>query len=132
VIRADSIDTGNALRDRHIRSADFLNVAEHPEITYRTTGVEAVGGDRWTVHGQLAMHGLVRNVDLDLTCLGTGPDPTGLHRAAFRATTELRRHDFAMTYNQVVAAGIAAIGTTLKVELDIQAVQGESLPPMPE
>lgn len=132
VIRADSIDTGNALRDRHIRSADFLNVAEHPDITYRATGVEAAGADRWTVRGQLAMHGLVRNVDLDLTCLGTGPDSAGAQRAAFRATTELRRHDFAMTYNQVVAAGIAAIGTTLKVELDIQAVQGESLPPTPE
>lgn len=132
VIRAESIDTGNALRDRHIRSADFLNVAEHPEITYRTTGLEPLGGDRWTVHGRLAMHGLVRDVDLDLTCLGTGPDPWGGTRTAFRATAELRRHDFAMNYNQVVAAGIAAIGTTLRVELDIQAVLGESLPQTPE
>jgi polyisoprenoid-binding protein YceI len=132
VIRADSIDTGNAIRDRHIRSADFLNVAEHPEISYRATGVEAAGQDHWTVHGQLAMHGLVRNVDLDLTCLGTGPDPWAGQRASFRATAELRRHDFAMNYNQVVAAGIAAIGTTLKVEIDIQAVRGESPPPMPE
>ncbi|CAM5731889.1 Lipid/polyisoprenoid-binding YceI-like domain-containing protein OS=Streptomyces antimycoticus OX=68175 GN=SANT12839_047850 PE=4 SV=1 [Streptomyces antimycoticus] len=49
-------------------------------------------------------------------------------RAAFRAVAELRREDFAMNYNQVVAAGIAAIGTTLRVELDIQAVQGEELP----
>ncbi len=128
VIRADSIDTGNAMRDRHIRSGDFLNVAEHPEITYEATGVEPAAQDRWTVRGRLAMHGLVRNVDLDLACLGTGPDPWGGVRAAFRATAELRRHDFAMNYNQVVAAGIAAIGTTLKVELDIQAVQGESLP----
>jgi polyisoprenoid-binding protein YceI len=131
VIRAESIDTGNAIRDRHIRSADFLNVAEHPEISYHATGVEPAGRDHWTVHGQLAMHGLVRNVDLDLTCLGTGPDPWAGQRASFRATAELRRHDFAMNYNQVVAAGIAAIGTTLKVELDIQAVRGESLPPAP-
>ncbi|MCF6526524.1 YceI family protein [Streptomyces sp. JJ36] len=129
VIRAESIDTGNALRDRHIRSADFLNVAEYPEITYQATGVERTARqDRWTVRGRLAMHGLVRDVPLDLHYLGTGPDPWGGERAAFRATAELRRHDFAMTYNQVVAAGIAAIGTTLKVELDIQAVRGESLP----
>ncbi|EST26122.1 hypothetical protein N566_24250 [Streptomycetaceae bacterium MP113-05] len=132
VIRAESIDTGNALRDRHIRSADFLNVTEHPEITYRATAVESAADDRWAVHGELAMHGLVRSVQLELVCLGTGPDATGAQRAAFRATTELRRHDFAMTYNQVVAAGIAAIGTTLKVELDIQAVQGHALPPMAE
>lgn len=132
VIRAESIDTGNAMRDRHIRSADFLNVDHNPEIVYRSTGLEAAGTDRWTVHGTLAMHGLVRNVDLDLSYLGTGRDSWGNVRAAFHATTELRRHDFAMNYNQVVAAGIAAIGTTLKVELDVQAVQGEALPPAPE
>ena len=67
-------------------------------------------------------------MDLDLCYLGTGPDPWGGVRAAFRATAELRREDFAMNYNQVVQAGISAIGTTLRVELDIQAVQGESLP----
>lgn len=71
---------------------------------------------------------MVREVDLDLSYLGTGPDPWGGVRAAFRATAELRRDDFAMNYNQVVQAGISAIGTTLKIELDIQAVQGDSLP----
>ncbi len=74
------------------------------------------------------MHGVSRPVDLDLSYLGTGPDPWGGVRAAFHATAELRRDDFAMNYNQVVQAGISAIGTTLRVELDIQAVQGEALP----
>ncbi|MEV6963317.1 YceI family protein [Streptomyces sp. NPDC051207] len=128
VIRAGSIDTGNGMRDGHLKSADFLDVEKYPEITYRSTGVSAAGADRWTVHGALGLHGVVRSVDLDLAHLGTGPDPWGGTRAAFRATTELRREDFAMNYNQVVQAGIAAIGTTLRVELDIQAVQGESLP----
>ncbi|MEU6028571.1 YceI family protein [Streptomyces tauricus] len=129
VIRADSIDTGNAMRDGHLKSPDFLDVERHPEITFVSTGLTpATGSDRWTVHGDLTLHGVVRPVDLDLAYLGTGADPWGGTRAAFRATTELRREDFAMNYNQVVQAGIAAIGTTLKVELDIQAVQGETLP----
>ncbi|MEU6577717.1 YceI family protein [Streptomyces sp. NPDC046805] len=128
VIRAASIDTGNGMRDTHLRSADFLDVERHPEVTYRSTGVTAAGTDRWTVHGELALRGVVRPVDLDLAYLGTGADPWGGTRAAFRATAELRREDFAINYNQIVQAGIAAIGTTLKVELDIQAVQGESLP----
>ncbi|MEU2563514.1 YceI family protein [Streptomyces longispororuber] len=128
VIRADSIDTGNSMRDDHLRGPDFLDVAAHPEITYRSTGLEPAGTDRWTVRGELAMRGVVRPVDLDLTYLGTGADPWGGTRAAFRATAELRREDFAMNYNQVLRAGIAAIGTTLKVELDIQAVRGEVLP----
>ncbi|AWT44198.1 MULTISPECIES: YceI family protein [Streptomyces] len=128
VIRAASIDTGNGMRDEHLRSADFLDVERFPEITYRSTGLTAVGADRWTVHGELGLHGVVRPVDLDLAYLGTGADPWGGTRAAFRATTELHRDDFAMNYNQVVQAGIAAIGTTLKVELEIQAVQGGTLP----
>ncbi|HEY8980543.1 MAG TPA: YceI family protein [Streptomyces sp.] len=128
VIRAASIDTGNALRDEHLRSPDFLDVSAYPDITYRSSGLSVAGDDRWFVHGELGMRGVVRDVDLELSYLGTGADPWGGTRAAFRAVGELRREDFAMNYNQVVAAGIAAIGTTLRVELDVQAVQGDSLP----
>jgi polyisoprenoid-binding protein YceI len=128
VMQAATIDTGNAKRDAHLRSADFLDVDRYPVLTYTSTGLSPAGPDRWTVHGELDMHGRIRDIDLDLTYLGTGPDPWGGTRAAFRATAELRREDFAMNYNQIVAAGIAAIGTTLRVELDIQAVQGEELP----
>ncbi|MCX4788070.1 MULTISPECIES: YceI family protein [unclassified Streptomyces] len=128
VISAASIDTGNGMRDKHLRSPDFLDSDRFPEITYRSNGLTPAGPDRWLVHGELTMRGVVRPVDLDLSYLGTGPDPWGGVRAAFSATAELRREDFAMNYNQVVQAGISAIGTTLRVELDIQAVQGESLP----
>ncbi|MFD8911810.1 YceI family protein [Streptomyces sp. NPDC059575] len=128
VIRAESIDTGNTMRDTHLRSADFLDVAHHPELTYRSSGITQAGPDRWTVHGELSMRGVLRPVDLDLAYLGTGADPWGGTRAAFRATAELHRDDFAMNYNQILQAGIAAIGTTLRVELDIQAVQGDTLP----
>ncbi|MER5377788.1 YceI family protein [Streptomyces sp. NPDC002553] len=128
VIRAASIDTGNSMRDTHLRSADFLDVETYPEITYRSTGLTAAGPDRWTVRGDLTLRGIVRPVDLDLAYLGTGADPWGGTRAAFRATADLDREDFAMNYNQILQAGIAAIGTTLKVELDVQAVQGASLP----
>ncbi|MFJ7996923.1 YceI family protein [Streptomyces sp. NPDC096310] len=128
VISAATIDTGNGLRDKHLRSPDFLDVERFPEITYSGTGVTPAGPDRWKVHGRLALHGVVRDLDLDLSYLGTGPDPWGGVRAAFHATTELHRADFAMNYNQVVQAGIAAIGTTLRIELEIQAVRGEKLP----
>ncbi|PZT75465.1 YceI family protein [Streptomyces sp. AC1-42W] len=128
VIDAASIDTGNDMRDKHLRSPDFLDTDRFPEITYRSSGLTPAGPDRWTVHGELTMRGVKRPVDLDLSYLGTGPDPWGGVRAAFGATAELRREDFAMNYNQVVQTGISAIGTTLRVELDIQAVRGDSLP----
>ncbi|MGW2341999.1 YceI family protein [Streptomyces sp. NPDC001661] len=130
VINAASIDTGNGMRDGHLKSPDFLDIETYPEITYRSTSIDPAGTDRWTVHGELSLHGVARQVDLDLSYLGTGADPWGGTRAAFKATAELKREDFAMNYNQVVQAGIAAIGATLKVELDIQAVQGDALPQM--
>jgi hypothetical protein len=95
----------------------------------RTGGAELPPSGAWTVHGELVLCGITRPVDLDLRYLGAGPGPWGGMRAAFRAVTELHREDFAMNFNQVVQAGISVIGATLKVELDIQAVRGESLPP---
>ncbi|GAA4586324.1 YceI family protein [Planotetraspora phitsanulokensis] len=124
-IDAASMDTGNGTRDDHLRSADFLDAERHPTITYSSTGLSPTGPNRWTLRGVLEMSGVTRPVDLDLTYLGTSPDPWGGLRVAFRAFTELRREDFAMNYNQVVQAGISLIGATVRVELDIQAVQGE-------
>jgi polyisoprenoid-binding protein YceI len=64
--------------DGHLRSEDFLAVEKHPETTFRSTGLTAATGtDRWTVHGELGMRGVVRPVDLDLAYLGTGADPWG-------------------------------------------------------
>jgi polyisoprenoid-binding protein YceI len=117
------------MRDDHLRSPDFLDIERHPTIAYRGTELCAAGPDRWTVHGQLTLRGVSRPVDLGLTYLGTGPDTSGGVRAAFRAVTELHREDFAITFNRILEAGISLIGATLEVELDIQAVQGQSLPP---
>lgn len=123
-IEAASIDTGNGMRDDHLRAADFLDVENHPLITFASDSVKVDGNDRFLVNGTLTIKGISQPVELELSYLGTGGDPWGGTRAACRATTQLHRDDFAMNYNQVVRAGIAAIGTTLRVELDIQAVQG--------
>lgn len=128
-IKTMSIDTGNKTRDDHLRSSDFLDVDVYPEITYRSTeDLLPTGPDRWTVRGELTMRDRTRPVDLDLTYLGVGPDPWGGTRAAFRAVAELQRDDFAIEYNQMLQAGIAMVGTTMRVEMDIQAARGESLP----
>jgi polyisoprenoid-binding protein YceI len=127
-IDAASIDTGNKMRDDHLRSPDFLNVDAHPVITYEGDGLTGYGPGRWTVHGRLTLNGHTCPVDLELTYLGTGPDPWGGTRAAFRATTELNRRDFGIRYSQILEAGVNAVGESLKVELEIQAVQGAEIP----
>lgn len=127
-IQAAGVDTGVKLRDDHLRSADFLAVEEHPTMTFESTGLHQRGADTWSLSGELTLHGQRRPVDLDLTYSGYGPDPWGGVRAAFHAETQLHRNDFAINYNAMVRAGIAAVGTTVRIELDIEAVQGESLP----
>lgn len=122
-IEAGSIDTGNAQRDAHLRSRDFLDTANHPTLHFVSTGVTRSADRRgWTLDGQLTMAGTTRPVQLGMTYNGSGPDPWGGTRAAFSATTELHREDFRMNWNQAVGVGVSLFGTTLKISIDIEAV----------
>ncbi len=124
-MKADSIDTGSKMRDDHLRSADFLDVEVHPLIVYTGNGVVPQGDDHWTVTGELMLRSTTRPVQLDLAYLGTGADPWGGRRAAFRATAELHRKDFAIDWNQSVVAGVVLVGWVLQIALDIEAAQGD-------
>lgn len=124
-IEAASVDTANSARDEHLRNPDFLDVERFPAITFAATGLTARGDDRWDLDGDLTLCGVTRRVGLDTRFVGVGPDPWGGTRASATATTRLRREDFAMTFNQFLSTGMAAIGTTLRVDVDIQAVLQE-------
>jgi polyisoprenoid-binding protein YceI len=121
-IDADSIDTGNGQRDEHLRSADFLDVAQFPTIRYHGTTVEQAGPGLWTVHGRLELAGEARGVPLEVRYSGTRPDPWGGVRMGVTATARLNREDFRMNWNQAVELGLSLVGAHLLVELDIQAV----------
>jgi polyisoprenoid-binding protein YceI len=129
-VKAAAIDTGIQMRDDHLRSADFLDVEAHPVIGFASTGLTRRGAEKWTLAGVLTLHGERRVIELDLTYNGYGADPWGGVRAAFHAETTLHRNDFAINYNVLGKAGVALVGTTVRVELDIEAVQGETLPVM--
>ena len=93
-----SIDTGHAERDKHLRSADFLNVAEFPTATFVSTGYE--GGDQsGTMTGNLTLHGVTKEIAIDVEKVGEGNDPWGGYRAGFEGTVTLTRKDFGMGYN---------------------------------
>ena len=121
-IDAASLTTGSADRDAHLRSADFLGVEDHPRLRFRSTGVRRAGGDRWWVDGLLTIRDIVRPVVLDMSYGGSGPDPWGGTRAAFTASTQLNRRDFEMNWNMGLPGGILLVGSSLRVELDVQAV----------
>ncbi|MFI2613614.1 YceI family protein [Streptomyces sp. NPDC018584] len=122
VIDAASIDTGVQMRDDHLRSGDFLDVGRFPTMEFYSDRFVHKGGSRWAVSGGLTLHGVTRTVTLDTEYLGVGQGLQGETRAACRATTELHRDDFTITWQTMLARGIAAVGHSITIDLDIQAV----------
>ncbi len=121
-IDAASIDTGVADRDHHLRSADFLDVERNPTLAFRSTGVEAVAGNRYRVSGDLTIRGVTRSVVLDAEYGGRAQDPWGNERAAFTATTSVDRAEFGLKWNQALEAGGVLVGERVDIEIEVQAV----------
>jgi polyisoprenoid-binding protein YceI len=122
-IDAASIHTGSEERDKHLRSADFLDVERFPHLTFRSDAVRQVAPTRWQVAGQLTIRDVTRPVPLDVSYLGCGPDPWGGTRMALTATTQLVRRDFEINWNMGLPGGLVVVGPTLRVDLDVQAVR---------
>jgi polyisoprenoid-binding protein YceI len=122
-ITAASIDTGTGDRDGHLRSPDFLDVERFPFLTYRSTGLTHVAGERWRVDGVLTIRDIAREVPLDLTYLGTGHDPWGGSRVAFIAKTRLALRDYAMHWNMALPDGLTVVGPTLRIDMDVEAIR---------
>jgi polyisoprenoid-binding protein YceI len=122
VIDASSIETGVADRDTHLKSADFFDVAQFPEITFTAARVTPKGDDL-TVVGQLTIKGITREVALEVEPLGQVKDPWGNERAAFSATTAIDRKDFGLTWNQVLETGGVAVGDRVTLEIEVEAVR---------
>jgi polyisoprenoid-binding protein YceI len=122
-IDAATIDTREAQRDAHLKSADFFDVEQHPAITFTSTGVSHVKGDTFKLAGNLTMHGVTKEVTLDVTSEGRGKDPWGGERAGYSATTKVNRSDFGLTWNQVLETGGIAVGDEIKISLDLELVK---------
>jgi polyisoprenoid-binding protein YceI len=122
-IDAASIDTGDATRDGHLRSADFLDVEGHPSLTFTSTGVRAAGSGRWAVDGDLTVRGVTRTVVLDVELEGVAADPWGGERAVFSASTEIDREDFGLVWNQALEGGGVLVGRKVKIEIEAEAVR---------
>ncbi|WP_199551793.1 YceI family protein [Streptomyces sp. N35] len=122
VIDAASIDTNVKMRDDHLRSADFLDIDRYPTLEFYSDRFIHRGGTRWAVTGALSLHGVTRTVTLDTEYLGIGQGMEGETRAAVRATTELHRDDFTVSWQTMLARGIAVVGPSIVIDLDVQIV----------
>jgi len=121
-IDTQSIDTRQEDRDNHLRSADFFDVANHPNITFKSTKVEKVGDNEYKVTGDLTIRGVTRPVTLDTTFEGRGKDPWGGERIALSATGKINRKDFGLTWNAALETGGVLVSDEVKIELNVEAV----------
>ena len=118
-----SIDTNNADRDAHVRSADFFDVEQFPNMTYRSTGIRQAG-DGYVVDGELSLHGVTKPVALDLEVNGVLPEsPFGDTRVGFTATAEIDRREFDLHWNGPVEGGGVILGHTVKIQLEVEAIK---------
>ena len=122
-IQAASIDTRSEDRDAHLRSADFLDVEQHPTISFRSAGVRHVKGDHWALDGDLTIKDVTRPVTLDVEFDGTNGDPWGGQRAGFTASTDIEREDWGLTWNVALESGGVLVSKKVRLELEIQLVK---------
>lgn len=122
-IRAASIDTGQADRDNHLRSADFLDVETHPELVFRSRRVTDLDGSRFALVGDLTIRGVTREVTLDAEFEGVARSPWGSEVIGFTATTEIDREDFGITWNQALETGGVLVGKKVKIEISAEAIR---------
>jgi polyisoprenoid-binding protein YceI len=119
-IDLSSVDTGNETRDNDLRSDHFFDVANHPTMTYRSTGIRP-DGDNFIVDGDLTLRGVTRPVALTVEVNGFGPDPYGGTRAGFSATGEINRFDFGINFNAGGPGGMV-VGEKIQLEIEAEAV----------
>lgn len=121
-IEAASIDTQVADRDAHLRSADFLDVARFPEITFRSRRVEKAGAG-FRIAGDLTIHGVTREAVLEAEYAGTVKDPWGNERSGFSARVALDRREFGLTWNAALEAGGVLVGEKVEISIELEAVK---------
>jgi polyisoprenoid-binding protein YceI len=122
-MKTASIDTRTEQRDQHLRSADFLDAENFPEITFKSTKLDG-SKEKFTMTGELTIHGTTRPITLDVTYEGAGTDPWGNERMGFSASGKIDRREFGLTWNQALEAGGILVSNDIKIQIDAQVTRG--------
>jgi polyisoprenoid-binding protein YceI len=125
-IVAASITTGNAQRDGHLRSNDFFDMENFPEITFHSTGIEATGEDTFKITGDLTIKGITKPVTLDAEYTGSVVDPYDNVRIGLAAKTVVNRKDWGVSWNAPLEAGGVLVSEKVTLDIDISAIRQAS------
>jgi polyisoprenoid-binding protein YceI len=122
-VQSVSVNTNDAGRDQHLRSADFFGVEQNPELRFESTDISQVDEDSFDISGNLTMNGVTNPVTLKAEVQGTEIDPWGNERVALEVRGQLNRGDWNMTFNQALGSGNLLVGEKVRLELDISAIK---------
>jgi polyisoprenoid-binding protein YceI len=122
-IQASSIDTRNADRDNHLRSNDFLDMENYPEIRFTSTSVEKIGADEYKVTGDLTIKGQTRPVAIDFEVSGPVKDPFGNIRLGLDGKTEINRRDWGVNFHVALEAGGLLVSDKVTLEFEVSAIR---------
>lgn len=123
-IDVNSINTNVAKRDEHLRSADFFDVAKYPTMTFTSKKVAKAGKDGLKVTGDLTLHGVTKQVVLDVDAISKeSKDPWGNIRRGTTATTKINRKDFGLVWNKALETGGVAVGEEITIALEIEMIK---------
>ena len=126
VAQAASVNTKNDGRDKHLRTADFFDAEKYPALSFKSTQVTEVSGERAKLHGVLSIRGVEKPVVFDLQIHGVGKDPWGNVRAGFTATTRINRQDFGISWNKTLDTGGVLVGDEVDIILEVEGVEQAS------
>lgn len=118
----NSINTGTADRDNHLRSADFFEVETHPKMTFVSTGIVQKSETDFVVTGDLTIKGVSKPVELATEFLGEGGDPWGGTRVGIEATAEISRKEFGIDFNIPLEGGKVMVGDKISIHINAEAV----------
>ena len=123
-IDAASIDTHEPKRDEHLRSADFFDVKTYPNITFKSSRFEAAGADQLRVTGDLTIHGVTKQITLDVEATDTEvKDPSGNLKIGASATVKIKRKEFGLAWNAALETGGFLVGDEVSITLDLQFIK---------
>lgn len=119
-VQAASITSANEMRDGHLKSPDFLDLANHPTLELRSTRITPKRGGHYELEADLTIRGVTRPVVFDLEYLGTGPSMTGGTMVGFEARAEIDRRDFNVSFEGTLENGSVVVGHKVTIELTIE------------
>ena len=122
-VTMNSIDTGSADRDTHLKSSDFFKTDEFPTMTFRSTSAESLGGDDYRMTGELTILGTTKPLTIDLEFNGAATDPFGNERVGFEGKSEILRSEWGLTWNAALETGGVLVSDKIKLTFDISAIK---------